>query len=391
MKNNKYDSACSAHGELNTRVWKMDMLSDADQQTALAEAAELLQQGETVAFPTETVYGLGADATSSEAVARIFAAKGRPSDNPLIVHIADREQLGALVDSCPAIAEQLMDAYWPGPLTIVLPVRQDAVSSSVTAGLSTVGIRMPDHGLALRLIRSAAKPIAAPSANRSGRPSPTRAVHVLEDLGGLIAGIMDGGATGVGLESTVVEVKENHIHVLRPGGITVAMLKEICPNVTVDPAVDPEGAMARLSETSSSLDQPSKEASTMSSATAPRSPGMKYTHYAPKGKLQLVQGDSDARVSEYIQQDMKRAKSRGEKTGILAFHEHIDRYEADVVAELGSLKHLEVGANRLYDALRHFDEAGVTYILAEACSYEGLGLALMNRLLKAAGHQVIFV
>ncbi|WP_258960839.1 L-threonylcarbamoyladenylate synthase [Paenibacillus aquistagni] len=391
MDNNYSSHRCKKdQPPLHTKMWVMEQQTQEEQKTAIQEAADLLHDGCTVAFPTETVYGLGADATSTAAVERIFAAKGRPSDNPLIVHIAERKQVKELVADCPFLAEQLMDACWPGPLTLVLPVREGAVSDRVTAGLGTVGIRMPDHALALQLIQASGRPIAAPSANRSGRPSPTRAAHVLEDLGGRIAGIVDGGATGVGVESTVVEVKGDHIHVLRPGGITVSMLRSFTPNVTIDPAVDPERALSKLMQSQSPEPAASKEPD-QTAMLAPRSPGMKYTHYAPKGKLQLVQGASDIAVSAYILEDLRRAKQQGEKTGVLAFAEHVGRYQADVVVELGSLTQLEQGAHRLYDALRHFDEEGATYILAETCSYEGMGLALMNRLLKAAGHHVIVI
>lgn len=365
---------------IETNWWPLDQLSAEGRTAAIEEAASLLAAGKTVAFPTETVYGLGGDARSTEAVEAIFTAKGRPSDNPLIVHVANQRQVSELVKPYGETAAKLMEKFWPGPLTLVLPVREGAVSPRVTAGLGTVAVRMPDHPVALELIRASGCPIAAPSANRSGRPSPTRAEHVRADLDGRIAGIVDGGATGVGVESTVVAVNDDgSIQVLRPGGITPAMLGEVSPQVTIDPAVDPEGGMLQAAAAKGEAKE----------AAAPRSPGMKYKHYAPKGVMMLVQGESAAAVSAYIQADLDDAKRRGEKTGVLAFSEHAGLYRADVVAELGSMAELGQAAQLLYDALRHFDDEGASYILAEACPAEGMGLAVMNRLVKAAGHRLI--
>ncbi|MCG7408053.1 threonylcarbamoyl-AMP synthase [Paenibacillus sp. ACRRX] len=431
--------------QVNTRCWPLTAHTKSEQEQAIQEAAQLLAQGQTVAFPTETVYGLGADATSTAAVEQIFYAKGRPSDNPLIVHVADQSEVELLVQPYNELVSHLMERFWPGPLTLVLPVRQGAVSPKVTAGLATVAVRMPDHAVARRLIRAAGCPIAAPSANRSGRPSPTTAAHVMEDLDGRIAGIVDGGPTGVGVESTVVEVHGDRVHVLRPGGVTLAMLQEFCSQVTIDPAVDPEGGMLhhglmeRVPNTSaapgvdstvvtpvadskiesnsvstaiveSSIEQISEpnrlstyehelelftsnsdDTNVAASTEAPRSPGMKYTHYAPTGVMCIVRGASADAISAYIQADIADAKRRGETTGVLAFREHTDRYRADVVAELGSLSELNQAAQLLYSALRRFDDAGVTYILAEACPTEGIGLAVMNRLVKAAGHRIVQV
>lgn len=386
--------------DIGTRWWALDGLSTEARGMAIKEAAALIASGQTVAFPTETVYGLGGDATSSDAVERIFTAKGRPSDNPLIVHVASITQVDELVMPYGDIASKLMERYWPGPLTIVLPVRRGKVSERVTAGLNTVAVRMPDHSVALELILAAGCPIAAPSANRSGRPSPTRAEHVRADLDGRIAGIVDGGETGVGVESTVVEVRDGEIQVLRPGGITPEMLAEVCSRVTIDPAVDPEHGMRQ--EPQMKLESNSVDANTnaevgvtvtvdTAAAEAPRSPGMKYTHYAPQGVMMLVQGNSVDRVTAYIQADLEDAKRRGEMTGVLAFSENAGRYSADVVAELGSLADLSQAAQRLYGALRQFDDAGATYILAEVCPAEGIGLAVMNRLMKAAGHRLILI
>ncbi|WP_445667823.1 L-threonylcarbamoyladenylate synthase [Paenibacillus sp. FSL H8-0122] len=335
----------------------------------ISEAAALLRSGETVAFPTETVYGLGADARNTAAVEAVFAAKGRPSDNPLIVHIARREELGRLVTEVHPVAEALIDAFWPGPLTLVLPVRPGVLSPLVTAGLDTVGVRMPDHPVALALLRAADCPVAAPSANRSGRPSPTLAAHVLEDLAGYIGGVLDGGAAGVGLESTVVQVQpDGTVAVLRPGGITAEQL-------------------AAVTGTEAAAAKPAA-----SSSPAPRAPGMKYTHYAPRGALGIVRGSSAQRVAETAAGLLQAAQRAGEITGLLLFEEHRSLYPADPAActvSLGSLSSPEEAARFLYAALRRFDEAGATYILAEACPVTGLGAAIMNRLMKAAGESVI--
>ncbi|MEW9702356.1 L-threonylcarbamoyladenylate synthase [Paenibacillus sp. SI8] len=336
---------------------------------AIKEAAALLQSGETVGFPTETVYGLGADATSSAAVERIFRAKGRPSDNPLIVHIADREQLAGLIDPSSLTSEhrQLMEAFWPGPLTIVLPVLAGGISPLVTAGLSTVGIRIPDHPVALRLLQEVGCPVAAPSANSSGRPSPTLASHVKEDLDGRIGGLVDGGPTGVGVESTVIQIVAGELYILRPGGITSEQLRTILPDTLIH---EPEREDVHEKE-------------------VPRAPGMKYTHYAPKGYMYIAQGDHEEDVASWIQRDIDAAKLRGESTGILTFTEHASRYQADCVIACGSLSRPETIAQELYAALRRFDEEGICYIAAEACPEQGIGLAIMNRLRKAAGNRIV--
>ncbi|OOC63804.1 threonylcarbamoyl-AMP synthase [Paenibacillus ihbetae] len=361
-----------------TKVWRIDSESmesgsrTPEEEQALHEAGRVLAGGGLVAFPTETVYGLGADAGSTEAVERIFAAKGRPSDNPLIVHISDLSQLDDLALRINDTERALMKAFWPGPLSLVLPVKPGAVSPRVTAGLDTVAVRMPDHPAALALIRAAGCPLAAPSANRSGRPSPTLAGHVLEDLAGAIDGVLDGGPAGVGVESTVVQAGEDGaVTVLRPGGVTAEQLAAVAASVRLDPALTSAAGEAE--------------------SPAPRSPGMKYTHYAPKGAMCVVQGrDADA-VAARIAAELEAAARRGEVTGVLSFDEHIGRYRADVAVPLGRQAAPEEAARRLYAGLRRFDEAGTTFILAEACPEEGLGAAVMNRLLKAAGHRVIDV
>jgi L-threonylcarbamoyladenylate synthase len=403
---------------------------------AIAEAATMLREGGTVAFTTETVYGLGADARNTAAVEAVFAAKGRPSDNPLIVHIADTAALDELVVEVHPKAAALMAAYWPGPLTVVLPVREGVLSPCVTAGLDTVGVRMPDHPVALALISAAGCPVAAPSANRSGRPSPTLASHVMEDLAGYIDGVLDGGAAGVGLESTVVQVQpDGKVAVLRPGGITSEQLAAVVgaeavssepgnaeataastatvmadsgTTISVVESSTAEPITAKATTAQSSADclnvnnrEPFERASASieqhgadaaSDNSAPRAPGMKYTHYAPRGWLAVVRGSSPQRVADEAASQLQAAQLNGEVTGLLLFDEHKALYPADPAAcvlSLGSLSSPEEGARSLYAALRRFDEAGATYILAEACPYTGLGAAIMNRLMKAAGGSVI--
>ncbi len=377
---------------VDTKLWSYIALEAGEQSRVVTEAAAVLRQGGIVAFPTETVYGLGADARSTEAVERIFAAKGRPSDNPLIVHIARMEQVEELALAASELERRLMARFWPGPLTLVLPVRSGAVSPRVTAGLDTVGIRMPDHALALRLIAAAGAPLAAPSANRSSRPSPTTAQHVLEDLGGRIAGVLDGGPAGIGVESTVIRVDSatGRIHVLRPGGITAAQLQAAAPEAVILTAAG--GAAADES--------------------IPRSPGMKYAHYAPQGRLILVRpanpdelspshgrepGPSASpdpapgaeRVARYIREELEQLRAAGETTGVLSFSRQ--PYSADLVMQCGADGQPEEAARQLYAALRRFDEAGVTFILAESVPEEGLGQAVMNRLRKAAAGHIIDV
>ncbi|MFP3125413.1 L-threonylcarbamoyladenylate synthase [Ectobacillus funiculus] len=344
---------------MNTKVWIVDKsVENKNGYPQLEEAAALLRQKQTVAFPTETVYGLGADATSDEAVAKIFEAKGRPSDNPLIVHIASKEQLDSMAAYIPPVAETLMEMFWPGPLTLLFP-KKKSVSDKVTAGLSTVAVRMPAHPLALALIRQANVPVAAPSANRSGRPSPTLASHVYEDLNGRIPGIVDGGPTGIGVESTVLDCTGDIPVILRPGGITKEQLEAAVGQVLLDPALKDE-------------------------TEAPKSPGMKYTHYAPKAPLTIVEGSR-----EFLQDLVKQSKKEGLRVGVLTTEENQHFYEADVILPCGQRSDLATVAAHLYDVLRSFDDAGVEVIYSEAFPGEGIGIAIMNRLTKAAGHRSI--
>ncbi|WNR44621.1 L-threonylcarbamoyladenylate synthase [Paenibacillus roseipurpureus] len=354
-----------------TTYWNVKLGGETAIAQQIAQAAQLLQQGETVAFPTETVYGLGADATNTKAVEHIFTAKGRPSDNPLIVHIAGTEQLASLVqaDCITPDHQKLMAAFWPGPLTIVLPVLAGSLSPLVTAGLNTVGIRIPDHPVALQLLREVNLPIAAPSANSSGRPSPTLASHVRDDLDGRIGGIVDGGATGVGVESTVVQFVDGELFVLRPGGVTAEQMQVILPDICIH----------------------TSEPTEVEASQTPRAPGMKYTHYAPKGTMYIVQGEDEQAVAARIQADIDAAKARGESTGVLTFEERVNWYRADLILACGSLAQPDTIARELYAALRTFDERGISYIAAEGVPATGIGQAIMNRLLKAAGHEQIRV
>ncbi|MCI0765265.1 L-threonylcarbamoyladenylate synthase [Bacillus sp. TL12] len=344
---------------MHTNMWVVDNVVEIKKDyPQLQEAARLLRENEAIAFPTETVYGLGANAMNDEAIAKIFEAKGRPSDNPLIVHIGAKSQLGEIVREITPVAEVLMKHFWPGPLTIILP-KKDGISEKVTAGLDTVGVRMPDHPVALALIEAANVPVAAPSANRSGRPSPTLAHHVYEDLNGKIAGIVDGGATGVGVESTVVDCTSEVPTILRPGGITKEQLEEVIGTVSLDPALKDE-----------------KE--------KPKAPGMKYTHYAPKAPLSIVEGSR-----EFIQQLVDKKKEEGYTVGVLTTEEYQHVYKADVVLSCGVRSDLASVATKLYDVLRTFDASKVDVIFSESFPNEGIGNAIMNRLTKAAGHHII--
>ncbi|MGE0908864.1 L-threonylcarbamoyladenylate synthase [Bacillus atrophaeus] len=345
---------------MKTKRWTVDVhdkLSTKDPQ--IAQAADLLRQNEVVAFPTETVYGLGANAESTEAVMKIYEAKGRPSDNPLIVHIADISQLDRIAGPASEKAKKLMKQFWPGALTLVLPCKPGVLSPRVTSGLETVAVRMPDHPLALALIRSSGLPIAAPSANLSGKPSPTRAEHVEHDLNGRIAGIIDGGATGLGVESTVISCSEDMPVLLRPGGITKEQIEEEIGEVLVDKG------LTEKNET-------------------PISPGMKYTHYAPSAPLAVTEGSA-----ERIQALVREYQQSGKRVGVLTTEERADIYEADFVKSCGRRDQLETVAASLYDALRSFDEVKVDFIIAEAFPNTGVGHAIMNRLMKAAGGKVI--
>ncbi|MGL4819824.1 MAG: L-threonylcarbamoyladenylate synthase [Bacilli bacterium] len=339
-----------------TTVWHVDKNATIPQlYPQLTAASEHLKNGETVAFPTETVYGLGADATNESAVRKIYTAKGRPSDNPLIVHIASEQMLANLVQegAVTPMVQKLIDTFWPGPLTLVLP-KKEHVAPTVTAGLGTVAVRMPNHPVALALIETAGVGVAAPSANLSGKPSPTRAAHVYADLNGRISGIVDGGETGVGVESTVLDCTTEPFTILRPGGVTEEHIASVVGSV--------------ISETN-----------VTEKHEAPKSPGMKYTHYAPQAPLTLVYGPAvtfDKTIDCYEQ--------NGDCVAVLACTEDIERHREKLYYDLGSQTDLQAVAQRLYDGLRAFDETPATRIVARAFPRADIGVAIMNRLEKAS-------
>ncbi|WP_404405391.1 L-threonylcarbamoyladenylate synthase [Jeotgalibacillus malaysiensis] len=345
---------------METIRWTVDInVEKSEGYPQISEAADYLRHGHVVAFPTETVYGLGADATSDTAVQGIFDAKGRPSDNPLIVHISNPESLDELVSSISNDATQLIQTFWPGPLTIIFNKKNGVFSDLVTAGLDTIGIRMPSHPVALELITRSGKPLAAPSANTSGKPSPTSAAHVARDLTGRIKGIVDGGETGVGLESTVIDCTVTPPMILRPGGVSAEEIEACIGQVLVDPSLKKEQSV-------------------------PRSPGMKYTHYAPTAPLYLIKGEA-----EWIQQTINRFKGEGKKVGLLASEELAAQLTADIVEVCGRRKDPATIARGLYHAIRSFNDTDADIILAEAFDEKGIGAAIMNRLEKAAGHKWI--
>lgn len=336
----------------------METLYLTDSPADLEQAASLLRDGELVAIPTETVYGLAADAENGPAVARIFAAKGRPMDNPLIVHIADLETLPRLVAEIPETAIKLADAYWPGPLTMIFP-KGPRIPDEVSAGLSTVAVRMPSHPVARTLIRASGRSLAAPSANRSGSPSPTTAAHVLADLEGRIAAVVDGGECSVGVESTVVLMTGDRPRLLRPGGVTVEMLERVAGPVEIDPAVT-----SRLAEGAEAA-----------------SPGMKYKHYAPKARVVIVKG-SPAAYAAYVND---RA---GAGSAALCFDEDRESLRVPCVSYGGRMDPA-AQARRLFGALRELDRRGYALVYAACPGEDGMGLAVYNRLLRAAGFEVV--
>lgn len=332
---------------------------------SLSMAADLLRTGRLVAFPTETVYGLGADAMNPAAVLSIFRAKGRPSDNPLIVHIHSRTQLDSLC-TVPDQALPLIEAFWPGPLTILFS-RLPSVPDVVTAGLPTVAIRMPSHPVALSLLKACNLPVAAPSANSSGRPSPTLASHVLEDMNGKIPLILDGGPCDVGVESTVLDLCHGEPTILRPGGITKEMLESVLH------------AEVRLAGSILRPLNPDEKA---------LSPGMRYKHYAPKAAVTLVDGEEEAVIARLKQLYQEESVS-GHKVCVLCFSEHLEALSDCTPHDIGSRDHAEEIAHRLFDTLRRLDEEGMEAVFSEVVSPEGVGLAVMNRLGRAAGFRII--
>lgn len=334
---------------------KTKLLTEGD----ISEAAAILRSGGLAGIPTETVYGLGANGLDPEAVRRIFEAKGRPQDNPLILHILDASWLERYCRNIPPAAYVLAEKFWPGPLTMVLR-RRENVPNAVTCGLDTVGVRCPDHPVTLAVIREAGVPIAAPSGNLSGRPSPTCARHMLEDMEGRVDAIVDGGPCCVGVESTIVDLTTPIPRLLRPGGLPLERLREVLGEIAVDKAV-----LAPLSP-----------------GEKPRAPGMKYRHYAPRAPVTVVAGEG-LRTARYIRRRM------GEHTGVICFDEYAGQFPGCVVEAIGSASDKAQQARRVFDALRAFDGTAVEAIFAQCPGDAGLGLAVANRLKKAAGFQIV--
>lgn len=334
----------------------------------LKRAAEILKRGGLVAFPTETVYGLGGDALNESAAGKIYGAKGRPSDNPLIVHIADVKALDELTTVCPENGIKLANAFWPGPLTLIFK-KSVKVPDSTTGGLDSVAIRMPSHPIALELIKASGLYLAAPSANLSGRPSPTNAEHVIEDMNGIIDMIIDGGKVDIGLESTIVDLTGSVPTVLRPGFITVEMLERVVGKVEIDKAVLSRKADPHL---------------------IPKAPGMKYKHYAPKGELTIYEGENES-IVRAINQAAENLVLKGYKTGIIATEETYKNYHFGTVKIIGTRADESTIAKGLFEVLRDFDTEGMEYIFAESFDNKKLGQAIMNRMLKAAGYHIIKV
>lgn len=329
-------------------------------------AANIIKKGGLVAFPTETVYGLGADALNSKAVLALFKAKKRPLDNPPIVHVSDLKEVYKLAEKVPNKAEKLMKKFWPGPLTLIF--RRSSIVPDVTvASLNTVAIRMPKHNVALALIKESNCPIAAPSANIAGKPSPTTAQHVLEDLKGRIDAVLDAGSTKIGVESTVLDVTVDPPQILRPGGTSFEELKKVLSEVELHPVA--------IAEKNIGVEKA-------------RSPGVKHKHYAPNAEVVVVKGEVSAIVNK-VKELVAHYKRKGAKVGVLATDETVSCYKADVVKSLGSRKNLKTIAKNLFKLLREFDQENVDVIIAEEVPLKRLGLAVMNRLRKAAGYNII--
>ena len=349
---------------VDTRIIQVD--EQHIQEELMRQAGGIIRAGGLVAFPTETVYGLGGDALNPDSSRKIYAAKGRPSDNPLIVHICRMEDLAHIVKEIPEAAMRLAEKFWPGPLTMIFH-KSEAVPYETTGGLDTVAVRMPSHKAALAFIREAGGYVAAPSANRSGRPSPTLAKYVAEDMMGRIEMIMDGGDVEIGLESTIIDMTEKEPVILRPGYITREMLEEVLGTVRED-----------------------RTMMTDNCGQAPKAPGMKYRHYAPKGSLTIVDGE-ESRVTAYINEQIERLRGAGYKTGVIGTDATIARYRGDVCKSAGNREDERTIAKELYRILREFDEEEVTVIFSESFDMAGIGQAVMNRLLKAAGHHIVHI
>lgn len=351
---------------MKTIIEKIDKekLNSRESREIIARAGEILRSGGLVAFPTETVYGLGADGLNENAAKKIYAAKGRPSDNPLIIHITDMEDLKKIARVIPDKAEVVAEKYWPGPLTMIFE-KTEAVPYGTTGNLETVAVRMPGDAAASAVIRAGGGYIAAPSANTSGRPSPTEAGHVRDDLDGRIDMIVDGGPVEIGVESTILDMTVVPPMILRPGAVTKEMLEELIGEVAVDRTL---------------IASDSKE--------TPKAPGMKYRHYAPRAELSIVEG-SVLQVIRAINRMSEEKIKEGYKVGIIGTDETVEKYHAGIVKCIGSRLDERTIASHLYGILREFDEEGADYIFSESFPSGGIGSAIMNRLLKAAGHHVI--
>ena len=353
------DNAIMKHME--TIIKKIDR--NQIDQVIMEEAGSILKNGGLVAFPTETVYGLGANALDEEAAKKTYAAKGRPSDNPLIVHIARLEDLGAIVESVPLIVDEIAAHFWPGPLTMIFN-KNEKVPLGTTGGLETVAVRMPDDEIARELILAGGGYVSAPSANTSGRPSPTTAQHVAEDLSGKIEMILDGGSVDIGVESTILDMTVTPPMILRPGAITKEMLSEVIGEVAVDETLISEN-----------------------STKAPKAPGMKYRHYAPKADLTIIEGPLEKVVKE-INKRAKEKSEAGYKVGVIGTEETVADYKSGDVKCIGTRADESTIAANLFRILREFDDDQVDYIYSESFDTAGIGSAIMNRLLKAAGHHI---
>ena len=349
---------------MNTIIQKVE--KEHPDETVLKQAGEILKSGGLVAFPTETVYGLGGDGLNARSSEKIYAAKGRPSDNPLIIHISDMESLDRIVSYVPEKARKLAEKYWPGPLTMIFQ-KSEEVPLEPTGGLDSVAVRMPSHKTARMLIRYGGGYVAAPSANTSGRPSPTKASHVIEDLNGKVEMILDGGEVGIGLESTIVDFTEEIPVILRPGYINQEMLEEVLGQVRMD-----KGLL--ITDT----------------GIRPKAPGMKYRHYAPKAQLTIIEGNTEAVVQE-INRRCQDGEAAGLRAGVIGTDETVSAYHAQVVKSIGTRQDEESIARHLFGILREFDEEKVDMIFSESFETPRMGQAIMNRLLKAAGHHIIKV
>ncbi len=349
-----------------TLVLKVD--SQEPEMEKIRMAADFIRKGGLVAFPTETVYGLGADALNPRAVVTLFKAKKRPFDNPPIVHVGDVKDVYKLVKKVPPKAEGLMKTFWPGPLTLIFK-RSGIVPDVTVSGLDTIAIRMPGHNVALALIRESGCPIAAPSANLAGKPSPTTAKHVLDDLDGRIDAVLDAGPTRIGVESTVLDMTVDPPQILRPGGTPYEVLKKILGEVELHPVAVADKKLH---------------------VERARSPGVKHRHYAPKASVIVVEGELGAVIGK-VKELAEFHKRKGNRVGVLATDETAANYKAGVVKSLGSRSDVVVIARNLFRLLREFDAEGVDVIIAEGIPVEGLGLAVMNRLRKASGYKIFKV